>query len=80
MVWCTRSYFGPHRGKPPDNEGDKLTSLVTDRLLLREFVEKDWRAVLAYQSDARYLKYYPRTRRTTEHVRDFVCGFIKWQG
>ncbi len=57
-----------------------MTSLVTDRLLLREFVEKDWRAVLAYQSDARYLKYYPRTRRTAEQVRDFVRGFIEWQG
>lgn len=28
--------------------------ITTDRLLLREFVEDDWRAVLAYQSDARY--------------------------
>ena len=57
-----------------------MTNFVTDRLLLREFVEKDWRAVLAYQSDARYLKYYPRTSRTAEQVRDFVRGFIEWQG
>lgn len=69
-----------HRGRPPDIEGDKLTILATDRLLLREFVEKDWRAVLAYQSDARYLKYYPRTRRTAEQVRGFVRGFTEWQG
>ena len=64
----------------PGNEGDKLTTLTTDRLILREFVEDDWRAVLAYQSDARYLKYYPRTRRTAEEVRDFVRGFIECQG
>ena len=54
--------------------------LVTDRLLLREFVEKDWRAVLAYQSDRRYQKYYRQTHRTAEQVRDFVHGFIEWQG
>jgi RimJ/RimL family protein N-acetyltransferase len=54
--------------------------LATDRLLLREFVEKDWRAVLAYQSDRRYPKYYRRTHRTAEQVRDFVHGFIEWQG
>jgi [ribosomal protein S5]-alanine N-acetyltransferase len=54
--------------------------LATERLLLREFVEKDWRAVLAYQSDRRYQKYYRRTHRTAEQVRDFVHGFIEWQG
>jgi ribosomal-protein-alanine N-acetyltransferase len=70
------------RGKssPTDNKGDKLTKLVTDRLLLREFVEDDWRAVLAYQSEAQYLKYSPWTHRTAEEVQDFVRGFIDWQG
>ena len=29
--------------------------LNTDRLVLREFVADDWHAVLAYQSDSRYL-------------------------
>jgi hypothetical protein len=31
--------------------------LVTARLVLREVVEADWPAVLAYQSDPRYLRY-----------------------
>jgi RimJ/RimL family protein N-acetyltransferase len=43
-------------------------------------VEKDWQAVLTYQSDARYLKYHSQTHRTAEQVRDFVRGFIEWQG
>ncbi len=42
-------------------------------------MEDDWRAVLAYQSDARYLKYSPWTRRTLEEVRKFVPGFIEWR-
>ena len=54
--------------------------LVTDRLSLREFVEDDWRAVLAYQSDARYPKYYLRTNRESGEVRDFIRGFVEWQG
>lgn len=70
------------RGKsfPADNKGDELTKLATDRLLLREFVEDDWRAVLAYQSEAQYLKYSPWTHRTAEEVRNFVRGFVEWQG
>ena len=43
-------------------------------------MEKDWQAILAYQADARYLKYSPRTRRTAEQAQDFVRGFIAWQG
>ena len=53
--------------------------LATDRLLLREFVEDDWRAVLEYQSDARYLEYSPWTYRTAEEVRGFVRGFVQWR-
>jgi len=68
------------RSSPTNNKGDKPTKLATDRLLLREFVEDDWRAVLAYQSEAQYLKYSPWTHRTTEEVQDFVRGFIEWQG
>ena len=33
-------------------------TLTTDRLILREFREDDWRATLAYQSDPLYLRYY----------------------
>ena len=32
--------------------------LTTERLLLRDFVEADWEAVLAYQRDPMYLRYY----------------------
>jgi len=34
--------------------------LTTNRLILRDFVESDWRAVLEYQSDPAYLRYSPR--------------------
>ncbi len=53
--------------------------LSTDRLLLRDFVEDDWRAVLAYQSDPRYLRYYAWTKRTPEEVQAFVGRFIAQQ-
>ena len=52
----------------------------TPRLRLREFVEDDWPAVLAYQSDPRYLTYYPWAERTETEVRAFVNRFLAWQG
>lgn len=51
----------------------------TDRLLLRDFVEDDWVAVLAYQSDERYLRYYEWKVRTPEQVRIFVNRFLDMQ-
>ena len=53
--------------------------LSTDRLLLRDFVDEDWPAVLAYQSDPRYLRFYAWTRRTPEDVQAFVARFIAQQ-
>jgi RimJ/RimL family protein N-acetyltransferase len=53
--------------------------ITTDRLRLREFVEPDWPAVLAYQSHPDYLRYYPWRRRTEEDVQAFVQQFIDWQ-
>ena len=50
--------------------------LTTDRLVLREFEETDWPAVLAYQSDPLYLRYYHWTHRTEQDVREFVRAFI----
>jgi hypothetical protein len=38
--------------------------LSTDRLLLRDFVIEDWPAVLAYQRDPRYLRFYPERGRS----------------
>jgi len=53
--------------------------LYTPRLVLREFEEADWHAVAAYQSDPRYLRYYPWTTRTPADARAFVAMFIGWQ-
>lgn len=53
--------------------------LDTERLLLREFVVDDWRAVLAYQSNPRYLRYYPWTERAAQDVQPFVQRFVDWQ-
>ena len=53
--------------------------LVTERLLLREFVEGDWPAVLSYQQDQRYLRYYPWAERTEADARELVAMFLGWQ-
>jgi len=53
--------------------------LVTERLILREFTENDWPEVLAYQNDARYLRFYPWTERTPEDVQKFVRMFLEQQ-
>ncbi|MCE2500026.1 MAG: GNAT family N-acetyltransferase [Dehalococcoidia bacterium] len=51
----------------------------TERLHLREFARDDWRAVLDYQRDPLYLRYYPWTERTEEDARTFVNMFLGWQ-
>jgi len=53
--------------------------LQTDRLLLREFVAEDWPAVLAYQRDPRYVRFYAWIERTEAEVRTFVQCFLAWQ-
>jgi [ribosomal protein S5]-alanine N-acetyltransferase len=53
--------------------------LETPRLLLRDFFEDDWPAVLTYQSDPRYLRYYHWTHRTEDDVRAFVQMFLDQQ-
>ena len=50
--------------------------LETERLLLREFLAADWPAVLAYQNDPLYLRYYAWTERTAADVCDFVQMFL----
>ena len=50
--------------------------LTTERLVLRDFVEDDWPAVMAYQRNPLYLRYYAWTDRTPEEVRDFVAMFL----
>jgi [ribosomal protein S5]-alanine N-acetyltransferase len=53
--------------------------LHTERLTLREFVESDWRSVLAYQRDPRYLRYYEGDDRTESDARAFVQRFLDQQ-
>ena len=52
--------------------------IVTERLILREFVEADWERVLEYQSDPLYLRYYEWTERdrTPEAVQEFIGWFL----
>lgn len=53
--------------------------LQTERLLLRNFRHDDWPAVLAYQSDPRYLQYYHWADRTPDDVQRFVQMFLDHQ-
>ena len=54
--------------------------LHSDRLILREYVEDDWRAVFGYQSDERYWRFYgDEARRTEEGARQMVRMFCGWQ-
>jgi RimJ/RimL family protein N-acetyltransferase len=50
--------------------------LTTERLVLREFIEEDWSAVLAFQQNPLYLRYYEWTERTPEGAREFVQMFL----
>ena len=53
--------------------------IETRRLILREFRMDDWSAVLAYQSDARYQRYYPLTERTPAQAQEFIHMFLDQQ-
>ena len=53
--------------------------ITTNRLILREFEAGDWQAVLAYQSDSRYLRYYPWEGRTEADAHEFVGMFLSQQ-
>lgn len=53
--------------------------LTTDRLLLREFVEEDWRAVLAYQQNPLYFRYYAQEAQTEQGARAFIKMFLGQQ-
>ena len=53
--------------------------LLTPRLLLRDYTAADEPAMLAYQRDPRYLRYYPGTERTAAEVRGLLQVFLDWQ-
>lgn len=50
--------------------------LTTKRLVLREFEEEDWRAMLAYHSDPLYQRYNPWTHRTEQDARALIQQFL----
>lgn len=54
-------------------------NFTTHRLTLREIVEDDWQAVLAYQAKPDYLRFYSWEQRTERDVQDFIKRFINWQ-
>ncbi len=53
--------------------------IETERLVLRDYREDDWRAVLEYQRDPRCLRFYPWDRRSEQDARDFVGLFMEWR-
>lgn len=46
---------------PASTSSESLMVIVTDHLVLREFEERGFEAMAAYQSDPRYLRYYRRS-------------------
>jgi RimJ/RimL family protein N-acetyltransferase len=53
--------------------------IETDRLILREFHEADWPAMLTYWRDPRYQAFYPESVDPESVVRDLVGRFIAAQ-
>lgn len=53
--------------------------LFAPPLLLRDFTAADGPAILAYQRDPRYLRYYPWTERTAADARRLLQLFLDWQ-
>jgi len=53
--------------------------LTTSRLLLRDFTLADVPALFAYQSDPRYLRYYPQDVTTLEWSQSLVQRFVEAQ-
>ena len=53
--------------------------IETERLLLRDFTPHDWRQMLGYQSDPRYLQFYPWQERSEEDVKSFLQMFLDQQ-
>jgi [ribosomal protein S5]-alanine N-acetyltransferase len=52
---------------------------LTERLVLREFREGDWPAILRYQQRPEFLTYSSWDRRTETNARSFVQRFVDWQ-
>lgn len=62
-----------------EHQGERArVILTTKRLQLREFEEGDWQALLEYQSNPQYIRYYHAKQRTEQEVRALVKMFIGW--
>lgn len=53
--------------------------IETDRLILREYVPEDWRAVAAAHRKPGFNRFYPPKEWTAAEARDFVGWFVGWQ-
>ena len=52
--------------------------IVTKRFLLRDFVDSDESAFLAYQADPRMLEFYGEEEAKPGHARELLDTFRKW--
>jgi RimJ/RimL family protein N-acetyltransferase len=57
----------------------RTLTVRTERLQLREIEAGDWQAVLQYQRQPEYLRFYPWTERTKADVQQFVDMFVTWR-
>jgi sulfate adenylyltransferase large subunit len=53
--------------------------LTTERLILRDFVEDDWRAVHEYDTDPEVVRYMPWGPNTEQQTKEFIAGAIRQQ-
>ena len=53
--------------------------LTTERLLLRDFVEDDWRAVHEYAVDPEVVRYVEWGPNTEQHTQEFIARTISQQ-
>ena len=58
---------------------DNAMQLLVPPLLLRDYTAADGPAMLAYQRDPRYLRYYPWSERTAAEVCRLLQLFRDWQ-
>jgi RimJ/RimL family protein N-acetyltransferase len=53
--------------------------LTTERLILRDFTADDRAALIAYQSDPRYVEFYGPEERGHEHTLKLLDMFLHWR-
>ncbi|MGH8563848.1 MAG: GNAT family N-acetyltransferase [Gammaproteobacteria bacterium] len=51
--------------------------IITERLILREFTERDLPALVAYRADPRYAEFWPE-ERLHDHAAELVRTFRRW--